>query len=135
MSEKVLKARLSPATTSGFWPTSRILICSGMLLPPRRNDPASRDPALALVWQADLEPVGALSDDLELSSVLDLIQDARCDGRSAADIGSVHGHDRDTLRQCRYQGHAHASLNHFGWLLNDGCPEIRGLKVRGDLDL
>ena len=36
------------------------------------HDPAGRDPTFALVRQLDLEPVGALADDLQLGAVLDL---------------------------------------------------------------
>ena len=50
-----------------------------------------------MVGQLDLEPVGTLADDFELGTVLDEIDHARGDGRTAADIRGIHRDDMVVL--------------------------------------
>src|SRR3989442_224012 len=98
-----LRARRRLVTASGCGSIMRILSgsatisASGRSLP-GRHDPASGNPSLALVWQLDLEPVGTLSDDLQLGPVLHLVEDARRDRRAAAHVGRAYGDDRQVLR-------------------------------------
>src|SRR5258708_6170225 len=136
---KLLSARRRPATASGCGSTIRILSGSATVSAPRpslpgRHDPPSGDPALALIWQLHLEPVGALPDDLQLRTVFHLVEHACRDRRTTAHVGRVDGDDGQILRQRSHQCHAHALLDHRARLIDQRGPEVGRLEVLGDLD-
>src|ERR1051326_7805777 len=125
----------SAARLSSFWPTRRTLSIAVTSLLPRHDNPARGHPGHALIGKLHFEPIGALTNDLQLGAVRNLIDNARGNGRPAARIRGVTRHDGNVLGHSSYQRHANSVLDNLGRFLDRGCPEIRGFEIRGQLDL